>query len=128
MSNFDDAPRYDAAAMARFRDQGYWTDDTLETVLSKWSSSEPDRIAIIHGSHRITFGELHLSARRMANGLLGLGLSKGDVVAIQMLNIPEFLVAYLGVGLMGGVLSPFHMPYRAAEIAPLAAHVGKSVV
>ena len=101
ISGFVDAPRYDAATAARFREQGYWNDDTLETVLAKWSASEPDRIAVIHGSRRITFGELHLSSRRMANGLIDLGLRKGDVVAIQMPNLPEFLVAYLGVALMG---------------------------
>jgi cyclohexanecarboxylate-CoA ligase len=128
MSRFADAPRYDDATAARFREQGYWTDDTLETVLAKWSMSEPDRVAVIHGSERISFGELHLSSRRMANGLIDLGLRKGDVVAIQMPNIPEFLIAYLGVALMGGVLSPLHMPYRGAEIAPLVAHVGARAI
>ena len=128
MSIFDDAPRYDAATEARFRADGYWTDHTLETVLSKWSTTEPDRIAVIHGNRRITFGELHHDARRFANGLIGLGLRKGDVIAIQMPNLPEFLIAYLGVALMGGVLSPLHMPYRAAEMAALLNHVGARAI
>ena len=113
MAKFDDAPRYDAATQARFRELGYWTDDSLDDVLAKWSATEPDRVAIIHGAERMTYGELHGAARRFANGLIGLGLGKGDVVAIQMPNLPEFLIAYLGVALMGGVLSPLHMPYRA---------------
>ncbi len=128
MSNFDDAPLYDAATEAEFREQGYWTDDTLETVLAKWSSSEPGRVAIIHGPARITFGELHAASRRVANGLLDLGLRKGNVVAIQMPNLPEFLIAYLGVALMGGVLCPLHMPYRASEMTPLLAHAGARAI
>ena len=128
MAGLDEAPRYDAATQARFRAEGYWTDDTLETVLARWSSTEPDRIAVIHGARRVTFGALHETARRFANGLLGLGLRKGDVVAIQMPNLPEFLIAYLGVSLMGGVLSPLHMPYRAAEMAPLMNHGGARAV
>lgn len=128
MASFDDAPRYDAATQAGFREEGYWTGDTLETVLAKWSVPEPDRVAIIHSAERLTFGELHESARRVANGLIGLGLGKGDVVAIQMPNLPEFLIAYLGVALMGGVLSPLHMPYRAGEMAPLVAHGGARAI
>ena len=84
MAKFDDAPRYDAATQARFRELGYWTDDTLDDVLANWSATEPDRVAIIHGAERTTYGELHGAARRFANGLLGIGLGKGDVVAIQV--------------------------------------------
>ena len=128
MSNFDDAPRYDEATAARFRELGYWNSDTLEIFLAKWSSAEPDRVAIIHDSGQVTFGELHTSARRVANGLLGLGLHKGDVVAIQMPNVPEYLIAYLGVALMGGVLCPLHMPYRAGEMVPLLEHAGARAI
>ncbi len=128
MANFADAPRYDATAAEHFRELGYWNADTLETVLGKWSSAEPDRVAIIHGSERISYGELHCRSRLVANGLLDLGLRKADVVAIQMPNVPEFLIAYLGVALMGGVLSPLHMPYRAGEMAPLLAHVGARAI
>ena len=128
MSNFADAPRYDDATQARFRDRGHWTADTLETVLAKWSTAEPGRVAIIHGSNTITFGELHRSARLVANGLIDLGLHKGDVVAIQMPNVAEFLIAYLGVALMGAVLSPLHMPYRAGEMAPLLIHAGARAI
>ena len=128
MSNFGDAPRYDATTAAHFREIGYWNADTLETFLAKWSSAEPDRVAIIHGSKLITFGELHRSSRRVANGLIDLGLGKADVVAIQMPNVPEFLITYLGVALMGGVLSPLHMPYRSGEMAPLLVHVGARAI
>jgi len=45
-----------------------------------------------------------------------LGLRRGDVVALQLLNIPEFLFAYYATQLIGGVTCLIHMPYRSGEI------------
>ena len=49
----------------------------------------------------------------------GSGSSRGDVVAIQLPSNAEFLIAYFGVVLMGGVFCTMHMPYRAGEMQPL---------
>ena len=59
---------------------------------------------------------------RFANALLDIGLKKGDVIAIQYPNTPEFLFAYIGITMMGGVMCTLHMPYRKAEMAPFMNH------
>lgn len=50
-----------------------------------------DRPAIIFGDRTITFGQLETRSNRLANALLGLGLTKGDRVAIQAWNCPEII-------------------------------------
>lgn len=50
-----------------------------------------DRPAIIFGDRSISFGQLETRSNRMANALLGLGLTKGDRVAVQAWNCPEII-------------------------------------
>ncbi|GAB2895468.1 AMP-binding protein [Paralcaligenes sp. KSB-10] len=50
-----------------------------------------DRTAIIFKDTSITYGQLDARSNRLANALLGLGLAKGDRVAIQAWNRPEII-------------------------------------
>ena len=124
MSGWDHAPHYTEDQKRRFIDQGLWNDDTVATYLEKWARETPDKAAIVAGERVLSYAETHAAALRLANSLLGLGLGKGDVVGIQLPNLPEYLIAYLGVTMMGGILGTLHMPYRAAERAPLMNHGG----
>jgi len=54
--------------------------------------------------------------------LTALGLRKGDVIAIQLPNVAEFMIVYFAASMMGAVLAPMHMPYRAREMTPLLRH------
>ena len=60
----------------------------------------------------------------LAGGLKALGLGPGDVVAVQLPNRAEYLVSYLAICAIGGVMTTLYMPYRAAELEPLLAHSG----
>src|SRR5690606_37719323 len=53
----------------------------------------------------ITYAELHEEVCRFANALLGLGVTKGDRVAIYMPMIPELPVAMLACARIGAVHS-----------------------
>jgi non-ribosomal peptide synthetase component E (peptide arylation enzyme) len=122
MSGLDHAPRYTEQQKRGFIDQGLWNDDTLASYLEKWARETPEKPAIVAGDRTLSYAETLGAARRFANSLLGLGLGKGDVVGIQLPNLPEYLIAYFGVTMMGGILGTLHMPYRAAEMAPLMNH------
>jgi acetyl-CoA synthetase len=50
---------------------------------------------------RLTFGELYLEVRKFANVLKGLGLKKGDRVAIYMGMTPELAIALLSCARLG---------------------------
>ena len=52
---------------------------------------------------RITYGELHLEVNKFANVLKGLGVRKGDRVAIYLPMVPEVAVAMLACARIGAV-------------------------
>ena len=113
---------YDPADVKRFIAEGYWNDDTIATWLDKWARQAPDKIAILGPAGGITYAELNAKARRVAGAMLDLGIGKGEAVAIQLPNMAEYLIAYFGVAMMGGVLLTMHMPYRGGEMEPLLKH------
>jgi long-chain acyl-CoA synthetase len=75
----------------------------LRSSAAKW----PFRIAIIFDALEITFSELLTLAERLAAALAGLGVKKGDRVAIHLPNSPQFAVAYYATLLNGAVFTPF---------------------
>jgi len=122
MTEFANAPRHSPATIEVFTKAGLWNDDILPDYVRGWAEREPDRVALRTADRDVTFGEYYAASLRLANSLLALGLRKGDVVGIQMPNVPDYLISYMGVIMMGGVLATMHMPYRGGEMEPLLNH------
>ena len=69
-----------------------------------------DKVAILWESERgetrtLTYGELHLEVQKFANVLKGLGVRKGDRVAVYMGMTPELAIALLACARIGAVHS-----------------------
>lgn len=112
-----------------FVEQGHWQRDTLCDVLDDWAGRTPDRMFACDADGRsVSFAEMAETSRRFATALLDRGLTKGDIVAVQLPSGLEFLVAYFGVMRMGGVLATMHMPYGEAELRPLLSFSGARAV
>ena len=122
MTKMVDFPRHSEELASRFRAAGYWNDDTMVTYLDRWASDTPDKVALAAPDREITFAGWRQESLKFANALLDMGLTRGDVIAIQYPNHPEFLIAFIGISMMGGVMCTLHMPYRAGEMAPLLNH------
>ncbi len=116
--------RSDAERQARYRAAGYWRDDTLRDWLDAHARERPGHDALRQGDRRVTWAELRRLTRALQGALDGLGIRKGDVVAVQLPNIVEFVVAYLAISGRGAVMQTLHMPYRAAELETLLGHSG----
>ena len=65
----------------------------------------PNKTALVFMGVQITFAQLDSYANKFANMLLASGLKKGDVVGINLPNIPEYLIAWLGTLRAGCVVS-----------------------
>lgn len=109
-------------AAKKFVSEGWWRDDTLPKWLDRHAGERPDAPAIAAGDTTLSYGELAEQVETLARAIYGAGVKKGDVVALQLPNIPEFLIAYLAIARIGAVLMTIHMPYRAAEIETLVNH------
>lgn len=94
---------------------------TIGEMLGGVARHEPQRIAIIFDSVRLTYEELNLQANRLAHGLISRGLSPGDRVMVFMQNSPELVIAYFGIVKAGMIVVPLNATYRRNEIT----HIGK---
>jgi acyl-CoA synthetase (AMP-forming)/AMP-acid ligase II len=107
------------ALAARYRAQGFWSDQTLGEFadaglrrgaareLRVWSEVRP---------HRSTLGAERERALRLAAGLRGLGIGPGDPVAFQVPNWAEAALAFYAIALLGGVLVPIVHFYGRKEL------------
>ncbi|MBZ9714034.1 long-chain fatty acid--CoA ligase [Deinococcus multiflagellatus] len=79
-------------------------------------------------THRTTYGQVAERARRLAGGLLGLGLRKGDRVATLAVNSFRHLEAYLGVPSAGLVLHTVNIRLHPEQIAWIINHAEDRVL
>ena len=117
-----DSLKISAERMRAMTEAGIWTSETLPQWLESHAKSTPDRPAIVSDAGTLTYRQLADTVRNTARGLLDLGLVPGDVVAVQLPNTAEYLIAYLAAASFGGVLSTIYMPYRATEMETLLGH------
>ncbi|MQA60764.1 MAG: long-chain-fatty-acid--CoA ligase [Actinophytocola sp.] len=71
--------------------------------LAQWAQAKPDEEAISYGDRQWSWAELHERVTRVAGGLAGLGLGRGDRVAFLDKNNPACLEVSFGAGLLGAV-------------------------
>ena len=123
--NLRDAMRFDGDRAALYLERGWWSPaDTLSRWLVRAASETPEAPAIVGDGQRLSYGELAERVASLAGGLKALGLDAGDVVAVQMPNRAEYLVSYLAICAIGGVMTTLYVPYRAAEMESLLGHSG----
>src|SRR5262252_2685962 len=77
----------------------------------------PGRVAVIHGDDRLTYAQLHDQVTRLARGLRGLGVRRGDRIAYLGPNHPAFLETLFAAGTLGAVLVPLNTRLAAPELA-----------
>ena len=109
-------PTFPPEYRRRFVEAGLWLDRTLQGCFDETAQRMPDHVAIVAGERRITFADWADEARRVAAGLLRLGLRKGDIVTVQLPNWPELCVLQIALARIGAVIQPMHVVYREREM------------
>ncbi len=117
-----EALNFDPGQAAQYLEKGYWGNDTLSSQLATHAAERPDAPALVTADSQITWAQFKDQVDRLAKGLLGLGVLKGDVVAVQLPNIPAFLLAHQAIAAVGAVMQTVHMPYGKADIEFLLNH------
>jgi crotonobetaine/carnitine-CoA ligase len=77
-------------------------------LLGYWASNRSDHPALIWdppgGSIRVwSYAELYRDAARVAAGLAARGIAKGDHILLHADNSPEFILSWLGAGMLGAI-------------------------
>jgi long-subunit acyl-CoA synthetase (AMP-forming) len=89
----------------------------------------PDRVAVRTKGDEIsiTWGELRRRVDALAAGLAGLGVKRGDTVALMLSNRPEFHLADLAVMSLGAVPYSIYLTSAPEQIAYVIEDAGSSV-
>jgi acyl-CoA synthetase (AMP-forming)/AMP-acid ligase II len=91
---------------------------TVGTLVQLGAARSPARIAVCtpHGNGR-TYAELDERTDRLANALLGSGLTPGDRIAAWMEDCVEYIELYAAAAKAGLVMVPINARLRAGEAA-----------
>src|SRR5436305_10644681 len=100
-----------------FRPPVDFPDVPYDHLLRMAAYRNPDRAAIIYHDLILTYREVVSMVNSIGNGLLNLGLTKGDRLCLFTLNRPEYTITFIAAASAGIVVSPMNPGYKEREIA-----------
>ncbi|MFL6661585.1 MAG: class I adenylate-forming enzyme family protein [Rhizobacter sp.] len=89
----------------------------LHQGLERSAQRIPDKIALVCGAERLTYGALQGRVGTLANTLTSDGVVRGDRVLVMLENGIEYAVAVHAVAAAGAVLVPVHTLTKADKLA-----------
>lgn len=101
---------------------------TVGDLLLRAAEAHPERIALALPNAKASYAQLRDGAIRIARALHGLGVRRGEHVALLIPNSIEFAEAFFGTMLAGCVAIPLNARHRAAEIGYIIANARASVL
>jgi len=92
--------------------------------LRQAAASNPQKIAAVCGNTRLRFQQTIERVNRLSSALDGLGLIRGDRVAVLAFNCHRFFELYYGVPQMGACIVPINFRIPPGEIKYILDHSG----
>src|SRR4051794_12821825 len=105
-----------------------WTPRTLDGWLDECAGRYGDRPFVITDDVTLTYAEVAALSRRLADGLVSIGVRPGDRVGMLMANYPEFIPLKFAIARTGAIGIPFNYLYREDELGYVLAQSGCSVL
>ncbi|MHC0054652.1 AMP-binding protein [Actibacterium sp. D379-3] len=102
-----------------YRENGYWQDVNLVEKFMAAADRLPEKIAIIEGERRLTYGAMRQTVDNIAGNLIELGMEPGQVVALQSRNCAEFMILHMAAQRIGCLYMPLHDSWRHTEVRHL---------
>ncbi|MBK7674425.1 MAG: acyl-CoA ligase (AMP-forming), exosortase A system-associated [Candidatus Accumulibacter sp.] len=89
----------------------------LPELISASASRRLDAIALTYGTKSMSYGLLHESIAGFVNGIIGLGLQRGERIAIYLEKRLETVIASFGATATGCVFVPLNPLLKADQVA-----------
>jgi long-chain acyl-CoA synthetase len=89
---------------------------SVPDVFDNMADKHGNKIALIFYGKKIKYTELKELTNRFAAALADLGVTKGDTVALYLLNCPQYVIAYLGALKVGAKVTPISPVYTSKEV------------
>jgi len=91
--------------------------NTVPDILSLFGRHQLNRVAVECGEDRISWPEFARRINRVANGLIGMGIEKGDKVCVLMPTMTETVEVMFGIAKAGAVLVPLNSMVHPDSLA-----------
>ncbi len=102
---------------------------TLPAYFAHFCAEHRDKEFLVAGAERITFGQAHDAASRVAQALVdGYGIRPGDRVGIAARNSAAWIVLYMGIVMAGGVATLLNGWWQAEELAAAIKEVAPALI
>jgi fatty-acyl-CoA synthase len=95
---------------------------TMGDAVATHARVRPHKLAVRDSQRDLSFAAWHERANRLANGLLDLGLSRGERVVVLAYNCTEWMEIYVALARAGLVAVPVNFRLTPAEIGYIAGH------
>src|SRR5262249_43146795 len=103
-------------------------DETLCGILASRAVRDPARPFLIFRDRTWSYGEFDREVARAARMLAGLGVAKGDRVAIMAPNSDSYVLLFFGLARLGAILVPINPDFGVAEAAYVLEHASVAAV
>ncbi len=110
--------------MARYREKGYWRDQSLAQEFDAVFQKFANRTLLIDGERQFTYDELDRATTNLALNLLEIGLKPLDRVVPTLPNVYEFVLLYFALQKLGCIPIAALVTHRYAEISQFVALSG----
>ena len=122
-------PKVSAALSPDVIDHFQFAGQDIPWLVSHWATHKPDHPFLIWeprdgAERRWTYAEFEAEITRLAAGLSGRGVTKGDKVLIHCDNCPEMVLAWYACAKLGAVGVTTNTRSAGPEIEYFASHVG----
>ena len=102
---------------ARYREKGYWRDQSLAQEFDAVFQRFADRVALIDGAQAFTYAELDRVTTNLALNLLEIGVRPLDRIVPMLPNVYEFVLLYFALQKIGAIPIAALVSHRYAEIS-----------
>jgi fatty-acyl-CoA synthase len=100
---------------------------TIDGALRATARRVPDAEALSFGDRNFTYAELDAAVERVACALSGLGLTKGDRIALMSTNSDRFIITFYAAHRLGAIFVPINPSSAPPEIEYLLEDSGAVV-
>ena len=101
---------------------------TLPAMFAASAAKTPTAILTDFIGAQSSYADIAARARDFAGGLQAQGMAKGDRIGLFLPNVPDYLVAYYGALMAGGLIVNMSPLYSVAELAHQVSDSGARVI
>jgi non-ribosomal peptide synthetase component E (peptide arylation enzyme) len=109
--------RYTPEMFKEYRKKGYWESATLSDFWNRNGKEYPDREAVVDSRTRLTWGQANQWIDRLALGFLELGLTRDELIVVQLPNSVELCLLRVACERAGLLCLPVLRTWRQREMA-----------